>query len=83
MSAFMFQYHGIKDGDDIHLVRVRGRTRAPSIQQDPKSAVQKLFTRERETDRSALNERLLLMELARLCDLSGSFANRSTPAGGH
>jgi hypothetical protein len=71
MSAFSFQYHGIKDGDDIYIVQVKGRTRAPPGPQDTKSALQKLFTREQQTDRFVLNERSLMMELARLCDLSG------------
>jgi hypothetical protein len=78
MSAFSFQYHGIKDNDDIYLVQVKGRSRAPS---SPKSAVQKLFNRELNCDRPAFNERSLLMQIARLCDLSGHWGPLGNRAG--
>jgi hypothetical protein len=70
MAAFSFQHHGIKDGDDLYIVEAQAKTHRPRAQQIWNSPTRKLFTRESRAGYSCLNDRSLLRELARLCDLS-------------
>jgi hypothetical protein len=83
MAAFSFQHHGIKDGDDLYIVETKARTHRGCAQEIWNSPTRKLFTRESRAQYSCLNDRSLLRELARLCDLSDHWrppARRSVDA---